>query len=149
MLTLPTHIEGWVSLVQEGEKRSKIPLSEEEESYTVFMLMRNVTNTQLFEDPVAIILLHGLTYSAGEHAQALHSGKAGDVALIIAGLYPDYRARGSVSDTYFTDMSKIAYTYAAHTLARMKKYSDSYTYATIAQAVPKIKRVLSSARDCR
>jgi hypothetical protein len=88
MLTLPTHIEGWVSLVQEGEKRSKIPLSEEEESYTVFMLMRNVTNTQLFEDPVAIILLHGLTYSAGEHAQALHSGKAGDVALIIAGLYP-------------------------------------------------------------
>lgn len=134
----------WVSLVKLGETRASVHLPEELESYTVFMLMRNVCNQTLLDEPVALLFLESIDKK--DELKKIKLAKAGDQSLLIAGLFPERARRARVSPDYFLSMSQVAYTTLSDVCEKTRKYREAMHYATIAHNAEKIASVLSHMR---
>ncbi len=134
----------WVSLVQEGQRRSGTTLSEQAESHTVFMLMRHMHNTHLLDIPVASLYLKSLEEK--DTVKALHLEKTGDHALLIAGLFPERHVRARVSADYFLSMSQIAYISLSDVFEKLRHYKEAEYYALIATKAEDITHVLTCSR---
>jgi hypothetical protein len=134
----------WLSLVQNGERVAGIRLSEEVESYTVFMLMRHVHNTSLTDTPIALLFLRSLEEKNSIKRYRLE--QTADCSLIIAGLFPERTRRARVSPDYFIQMSQMAYETLSHTCEAARSYNDAIQYEAMSHNTEKVAKVLSCSR---
>lgn len=108
----PTSTASWQSLVLEAQSASHIDLTEDLQSYLVFMLMRFLNDTQLHEKPIAVDFLETL-HQQGK-LQQNNLREVGDKCLIISGFFPGLAERRFVQVNYFVNLGKGAYASLSH-----------------------------------
>ncbi len=113
IVTHGTSTSQWQTLVIEASQACAISLSEEIQSYLVFLLMRFSEQPELAKDIMALEFLESLQQSAGkvrsERLQTL-----GDKCLLLAGLFPGRAERRRVHVSYFVELGQRAYALAAN-----------------------------------
>lgn len=103
----PTVTSQWYSLVLEAEQLCSLHLSEDLESYLVFLLSRFINQAELANSVLAVDFLESL-HKAGR-AQHEQLRDVGDKCLLFAGLFPNRAIKKQVKISYFVDLGKNAY----------------------------------------
>lgn len=103
----PTSTASWQSLVQEAQSASQIQLTEDLQSYLVFLLMRFLEETELTDKPLALELLETV-HQQGQTQQS-HLREVGDKCLIITGFFPGLAQRRFVELKYYVSLGQGAY----------------------------------------
>lgn len=132
------------TLLEEGQRISSINLSENEESYTVFMLLR------FMKDPYLLDRIIGISYLEGLQLQG-HQGEnllldTGDRSLLLVGLYPGRARRLNVSLSYFVNISRSCYNTLSSFYEDRKHPGQAELYKELAFGVEKIADVLVAVR---
>lgn len=97
----------WHKLIQEALNKSNRHLTEDLESYLIFLLMRFTNNTQLANSILAIEYLESQNLSGNNQNE--HLRDVGDKCLLFAGLYPEQAHKKLVSLPYFVNLGRGAY----------------------------------------
>lgn len=103
----PTSTASWQSLVLEAQSASHIELTEDLQSYLVFLLMRYLYEVQITQKPIALDFLDTL-HQRGRLQQHLLQ-EVGDKCLIVSGFFPGLAERRLVQINYFIGMGQGAY----------------------------------------
>jgi hypothetical protein len=104
----PTDMSQWHALLSEAELHSQVVLSENTESYLVFLLMRFAKENRLMESVIALdFLASEQDLPSQQRLDKLQ--EIGDKSLLFCGLFPGIAARRRVSLTYFSDLGQHAY----------------------------------------
>jgi hypothetical protein len=103
----PTDMSQWHALVYEAQASTQLMLTENTESYLVFLLMRFSQTTQLLESVVAMDFLDSMSQSGRRRTEQLQD--VGDKSLLLCGLFPGIANKRSVGLDYFSDMGQSAY----------------------------------------
>jgi hypothetical protein len=103
----PTELSQWHALVNEAQASSCLLLSENTESYLVFLLMRFSQGSQLIESVIALDFLESMHKPRQQQVSLLRD--VGDKSLLFCGLFPGMAARRHVSLDYFAGMGQAAY----------------------------------------
>jgi len=103
----PTPAAQWHALVQEAKVEADIPLSEDLESYLVFLLMRFIDHSELAHSPLALDFLKSLE-QLGRSREALLR-EVGDNCLLVAGFFPGRARRRRLRISYYVKLGQSAY----------------------------------------
>jgi hypothetical protein len=103
----PTPESQWVALVQDARQLSSVTLSEDLESYLVFLLMRFTKNSDITQDILALDFLNNINKLNKESEQALR--EVGDKCLLFSGLFPRRARRRRVHISYYVKLGQSAY----------------------------------------
>lgn len=150
-MLLPTanaHVSGRISavsvfekLVQKGEVESLITLPVLHHSFLVGCLVEHLDDVAIFHDSVALNLLNAAMERREEGDRLLM--RAGDEALLLAGLYPDTARKLNVSPTYFRLLGQAAY---ASLAARYPGVGRGEFFDDLARHFQVLERVLKAMR---
>ncbi|MCX7115695.1 MAG: hypothetical protein NTW08_07305 [Gammaproteobacteria bacterium] len=104
----PTDLCQWHALLGEAQMTSHVVLSENTESYLVFLLMRFAKEHALSE---SILALDFLESEQGTPTQQRIDKlqEIGDKSLLFCGLFPGMANKRHVSLSYFSEMGQHAY----------------------------------------
>ncbi|KTD11574.1 hypothetical protein Lgra_1032 [Legionella gratiana] len=103
----PTDISQWHALVNEAQAATQLILSENTESYLVFLLMRFSQGPKLIESIVALDFLESMHRPRTLQMELLRD--VGDKSLLFCGLFPGIAKKRHVSLEYFSEMGQAAY----------------------------------------
>ncbi len=123
--TAETETALFQQLVLDAEDHAHISLSENLESYLVFLLQRFHKNADGLYEPMALKHLHTETESGRARQDELRD--TGDSCLILAGLFPEQAKRRMVNVSYFVRLGRSSY----HSLACSLKQSHAELYQHI------------------
>lgn len=131
-------------LVGAGEDRSHVELPLQLHGFLVACLTEHLRDTKILSHVLAINLLRS-TELRGRRASVLLK-RAGDEALLLAGLYPERALRLHVSSTYFRHMGQTAYGSLAARLQSTGMRESGKFYDHVAENFCSLERVLNGAR---
>ena len=97
----------WHKLIQEALSKSHYHLTEDLESYLIFLLMRFTNDTRLADSILALEYLESQNLSGT--TQHEHLRDVGDKCLLFAGFYPEQAHKKLVSLPYFVNLGRGAY----------------------------------------
>lgn len=117
LILQPTITAEWQYLIKEAEARYKLILSEELESYLVFLLIRFTSKPEIARAVLALDFMRSLTKRGQE--KFLQMRDIGDQCLLFAGLFPDRAEKKRVKISYFVNLGQSAYSVVA-TLSKQK-----------------------------
>ena len=100
----PTEIAGWQTLVHDAQQASLLELTEELESYLVYMLMRFAGQPELVASVLALEFLENIDAMGTEQRDALRD--VGDKCLLFSGLFPGRAKKCRVRVSYFVDLGQ-------------------------------------------
>lgn len=103
----PTATAQWQALVEEAEQASSIYLSEELESYLVFLLMRFAENPMVAQSIMATDFLESFHQLKLLKQEGLRD--VGDKCLLFSGLFPGTACRRRVRISYYVKLGQTAY----------------------------------------
>lgn len=103
----PTEISQWHALVNEAQASTRLMLSENTESYLVFLLMRFIQGNKLIESVIALDFLESMHKPRRRQVELLRD--VGDKSLLFCGLFPGIAKKRNLSLDYFVDMGQAAY----------------------------------------
>ena len=104
----PTPTAQWQALVSEASRSlGKTVLSEELESYLVFLLMRFMGNATLSGSVMALEFLRSVELLKTARESSLRD--VGDKCLLFAGFFPEVAHRRRVRMSYYVDLGRSAY----------------------------------------
>jgi hypothetical protein len=103
----PSALAQWHALVKEARVSSAVHLSEDLESYLIFLLMRFINNPEVATSVLALDFLQNIRKTTAENQQILRD--VGDKCLLSAGLFPQ-KASQRVELSYYVDLGQQAYT---------------------------------------
>lgn len=132
IVTHDTSTSQWQAIVIEASQACDISLSEEIQSYLVFLLMRFTSSPQMAQNIMALEFLK---------SQSLRD--VGDQCLLYSGLFPGRAKRRRVRVSYYVDIGKSAYL----SLAGIGKYSYTELFKTLAGQFVTLMDVLQSMRE--
>jgi len=136
-----TSTNQWQNLVTEAGHSCNVALSEELESYLVFLLMRFVDSPQMAHKIMATEFLTSINQSGSLRPLALRD--VGDQCLLYSGLFPGRAVRRRVRVSYYVNIGKSAY----FSLANSGKFSDNRLFATLADKFVCLMDILQSMRE--
>jgi hypothetical protein len=141
----PTQTLLWANLVQDASQKASVALSEIQESYIVFMLMRFITKCDLFDKTLALAYLESTleTYRMRE----VMLSETADTALLLAGLFPERAKKLNVMSSYFVDMSRLCFLDLAALCKRLKHEGEAQMYEEVGSKVELLAYVLSHTRQ--
>lgn len=139
--TYPTSTNQWQTLVTEASYACDIKLSEDIESYLVFLLMRFTESTQLAQKIMATELLQSSNQSGNLKSLTLRD--VGDQCLLYSGLFPGRATHRRVRVSYYVDIGKSAYL----TLANLERFTDTILFATLAEQFVSLMDILHCMRE--
>lgn len=140
----PTQTALWVKLVQDASQKASVTLSEIQESYVVFMLMRFITKCDLFDKTLALAYLESTLET--HRMREIMLSETADTALLLAGLFPGRTKRLNVTSSYFTDMSRLCFLDLALLCKRFKHDGEAQMYRELGSEVEQLAYVLSHTR---
>lgn len=106
----------WYELISEARKASLVTLTEDTESYLVFLLMRFMNNPEIVKDVLSTEYLIGLANHQQLRETLLQD--VGDKCLLMAGLFPGRAERKRVRISYFVKLGQNAYGILSHLAAK-------------------------------
>lgn len=118
LLLHSTPVALWQDIIHDAERMCAAPLSEELESYLVFLLVRYTNKTHITDHIMATEILQGIKLSPGIKRLALQ--EVGDKCLIFTGLFPRIAEKRLVKISYFVNLGQAAYEGIS------KKHNDLY-----------------------
>lgn len=130
----------WHRLITEAAEHSGTHLTEDAESYLVFLLMRYLRRPDLIRRVMAMGYLRAML--ADRHLREERLRDVGDECLILAGLFPGQAARRRVKLTYFVDLGRGAYGH----LGESSVVPDASLYMLLAEIFPDLMDVLNAVR---
>lgn len=136
-----TSTNQWQNLVEEAGKSCNIILSEELESYLVFLLMRFITSPQMAHKIMGTEFLTSLNRPGSLRPLALRD--VGDQCLLYSGLFPGRATRRRVRVSYYVNIGKSAYS----SLATVGRYSDNNLFTTLADKFVCLMDILQAMRE--
>lgn len=141
IMTKPTSITQWQTLVNDASNLCQISLPEDLESYLVFLLMRFMTHPQISKKAMGIEFLTSINRSGPLRALALRD--VGDQCLLYSGLFPGRARRRLVRVSYYVNIGKSAY------LSLSENSNDSYSklFATLSSKFVNLMDILQSMRE--
>lgn len=104
----PTEVSQWQAIVNEAEACTQLILSEDTESYLVFLLIRFTKKQELVESVVALDFLESVD-AASSTVRIERLQEVGDKSLLLCGLFPGIARKRRVNLTYFSDLGQAAY----------------------------------------
>jgi hypothetical protein len=107
ILTSSTSTALWHDVIHQAETACAVALSEEVESYLVFLLMRYMNKPGLLNQIIALDFLRNV--DAAPAQRHLGMQEVGDKCLLYAGLYPKIADKRSVRLSYFVRIGQAAY----------------------------------------
>ncbi|VAX01860.1 hypothetical protein MNBD_GAMMA22-177 [hydrothermal vent metagenome] len=130
-ILVESNIAQWHRLVLEAQEITQTPLSEDLESYLVFMLMRNMKNSNINSKVMAMEYINSIKSHGSERELRLR--EVGDQCLLFSGLFPQRAQRRHMKVKYYVDLGRTAYLHLADDLtagvARLyQQLSDSFIY---------------------
>ncbi len=140
LILQPTSIAQWHALVSEAEVQVQTPLTEEVESYLVFLLMRFANRPEMSNSVLAKEFLHGL-HQVGEIRHDILRD-LGDKCLLFSGFFPEQAKAKHVSDSYFMDLGQSAYAILADAFN-----ITAALYEALARAFAKLIAILKAMRQ--
>jgi len=123
--TAATETALFQQLVLDAEQQAHISLSEDLESYLVFLLQRFHKNDDGLYEPLAVKYLQAENESGRCRQHGLRD--TGDSCLLLAGLFPEQAKRRMVNVSYFVRLGRSSY----HALACSLKQSHAELYQQI------------------
>lgn len=137
----PTDISQWYALVNEAEAAAQLALSENTESYLVFLLKRFSQTTHLLESVVALDLLNAMHSIGSRHVEMLRD--VGDKSLLLCGLFPGVADKRHVKLEYYSEMGKAAYL----TAGELQANKSADLYFQLSQQFLNMQQVLQAMRN--
>lgn len=134
----PTDICQWHAIIGEAQQHSQVLLSEDMESYLVFLLMRFCKQEKLIESVIALDFLdsmQGLNKTRVEKLQAI-----GDKSLLFCSLFPGMAIKRRVNLNYFADLGQSAY----YTAAAHNEHPFATLFAKLSSQFLELKQVLQA-----
>jgi hypothetical protein len=137
----PTVTAEWKTLVKEAEEANHYSLSEDLESYLVFLLARFTSQPEIANSVLALDFLRSLEHTGQQRTEALR--EVGDKSLLFAGLFPNRANRRRVKISYFVDIGRNAYS----ALATLSKKTTSELYIALDDGFVTLMDVLHVMRE--
>ena len=113
----PTPTAQWQALVCQAAQDSKTSLSEEMESYLVFLLMRHIKDNQVGGSAIAMEYLRALHENSVIKQENLRD--VADHCLLLSGLFPQIAEKRNVSISYFVNVGRTAYLDLSETITHI------------------------------
>lgn len=123
----PTPTAEWKALVEEAKLKNSYSLTEDMESYLVFLLMRFVENPEIAYRIMAMDFLKSFDQLKTERSISLRN--IGDTCLLFAGLFPGRAERRRVRISYFVRLGQMAYS----SLSEERKNHLTQLFADLAE----------------
>lgn len=139
IVTNSTATTQWKSLVLEASQHRSITLTEELESYLVFLLMRFTEAPQIAHKVLGLEFLESLNRFGSTRSLALRD--VGDQCLLVSGLFPERARRRRVRVGYFVEIGRTAYS----SLATYDVKNE--LFATLAQQFVPLMDILQAMRE--
>lgn len=136
----PTETSQWYAMVNEAEATTGLVLSENTESYLVFLLMRFSQGPRLMESVIALDFMQSMSVSGQRQITLLKD--VGDKSLLLCGLFPGIAERRRVSLSYYSDMGQSAYLSAAD----LQDREWSRLYVQLSEQFPNMQSILRAMR---
>ena len=136
----PTDISQWHALVNEAQAATQLILSENTESYLVFLLMRFSQGTKLIESIVALDFLESMHKPRALQTELLRD--VGDKSLLFCGLFPGMAKRRHVSLDYFSEMGQAAYL----TIGELEGRNTADLYFQLSEQFISLQHILQAMR---
>ncbi len=114
----PTATAQWQSLINEAEQSCQTHLSEELQSYLVFLLMRYLKSSDLANSILALEYLDSLEMTGRLREEGLRD--VGDKCLLYSGLFPEQAQRRHVGISYYVHLGTSAYSILGGSLVSLK-----------------------------
>ncbi len=141
-LTLePTSLAQWYALVEEARISSAIPLSDDLESYLVFLLMRFIKDPNMAKSILALDYLQNIKSSKRENNEALQI--VGDKCLLYTGLFPGSITKRRVKISYYVELGQSSY----HSLSSHHKNQLAPLFSNLCHHFVELMDVLHSLRE--
>lgn len=143
LTTTQNATQQWHKLITEASRHNLVQLTEEVESYLVFLLIRFVTQPEI----AGSILGKEYLESAHQQSPAVQEIKlqeVGDKSLLMAGLFPSRSQRKLVKISYFVNLGINAYSTISQ-LSSRKSIQD--LYAHLSEAFVSMMDVLQATRE--
>ena len=128
---LPTDVSQWQALLMEAQERTALVLSEDLESYLVFLLMRFCQQTDLLHRVVAMDFLQ----TGGDELPRHRLQRVGDQCLLLSGLFPERIEQRRLQVSYYVNIGRSAYDQLSDvehifsTMAQSFQHAQSVLYA--------------------
>jgi hypothetical protein len=137
----PTITAQWHALVKEAEQNSHLTLTEELESYLVFLLLRFNNQPEISAGVLGIEFLK--SHQLNKLAQQKQLRDIGDKCLLFAGLFPGYAEHCHVKVSYFIELGQSAY----HNLAMLSAQQMATLYIRLGKSFIVLMDVLHAMRE--
>ncbi len=134
----------FVQLVGYGEHGARVTLPIQLHGFLVECLHGHITETRIATTRVYEAFRNSV-YEVGELGNTRLQW-TGDLALLLAGLFPERAIHFRVSQGYFSEMGQVAYACLAERLAARGNIPRSVNYKEISQEFPTLVKVLRAAR---
>lgn len=141
LILQPTITAQWQTLVKEAESNSHLVLSEELESYLVFLLVRFTIKPEIAKSVLGLDFLHCAHATGQQKHDELRD--VGDKCLLIAGLFPGRAQRRRVHISYFVELGQSAYT----VLGNMSKQKLAELYQSLGEGFVSLMDTLHGVRE--
>jgi len=141
IVTNSTSTTQWQTLVTEASQACSINLSEDIESYLVFLLMRFTGSPQLAQNVMAIEYLHSVNKFGTQRSQSLRD--VGDQCLLYSGLFPGRARRRRVRVSYYVNIGKSAYLL----LSNQGRFAEPDIFANLAKQFVHLMDILQTMRE--
>lgn len=136
----PTSLAQWHALVKEARSASAVSLSEELETYLIFLLMRFTNHPEMAGSILALDFLQNIQNIKTENQHMMR--EVGDKCLLYSGLFPGRAKRQRVQISYYVDLGKRAY----FSLSASRKNALSQLFANLSDQFVGLMDVLHSMR---
>jgi len=122
----PTATAHWHKLVCEAEQQAQRSLSEDLQSYLVFLLQRFLDKPEIAGRILALDYLKSFSIAGQRQIEKLR--EVGDICLLHAGLFPQRARRRRISVTYYVDLGVGAYYQLHHNTAHRQGQLYEHLY---------------------
>lgn len=137
----PTSTAQWHALVSEAECSADCVLSEDLESYLVFLLMRFASNPHMLARVIALDYLNNTSTEKRTRHEKLRD--VGDQCLLFSGLFPKQAERRMVKVSYFVDLGRSAYQQLSDTVSAQ----SAEIYANLSRDFVSLMDILQTMRE--
>lgn len=141
LLLEPTSMAQWHALVKEAREFSSISLSEDLESYLIFLLMRFTNHPEMANSILALDFLQNIKKLKTENQEIIR--EVGDKCLLYSGLFPGRAKRQRVQISYYVDLGRRAYL----ALSSTHKNALSQLFANLSDHFVGLMDILHSMRS--
>ncbi len=130
----------WQALIKEAETLNHKTLSEDLESYLVFLLIRFTEKPELAKSVLALEYLYSFDSPT---RQIIQLQDIGDKCLLLAGLFPERAERKRVKISYFIELGQGAYS----SVANASKIELAKLYNALCHSFVGLMDTLHAARE--